>query len=52
MAGKDGWKDVVAALQRRNTVEARNDFYEEDEPLEKILAAWEYGEKGVTSRSE
>jgi hypothetical protein len=27
-----------------------SDFYEEDEPVEKIIAAFERGEKGVTAR--
>lgn len=27
-----------------------DDFFEEDEPLEKVLAAFERGEKGVTAR--
>lgn len=27
----------------------RNDFYEEDEPIEEILAGWVAGEKGLTA---
>lgn len=27
-----------------------NDFYEDDEPIEEVLAAFERGEKGVTRR--
>jgi hypothetical protein len=48
MSGRDGWKDVVAALRRR--VEEDEGFYEEDEPLDKILTMWERGSKGVTQR--
>ena len=31
-------------------VETNADFYEEDEPVEKIVAAFERGEKGLTGR--
>lgn len=29
-----------------------NDFYEEDEPLEKIMKDWNEGEKGLTGESD
>lgn len=44
-----GLDKIVAYLQRGNPFKA--DFYEEDEPVEKVIEAFDSGEKGQTYRA-
>jgi hypothetical protein len=39
-------------LRHHTAVAIRGDFYEDDEPLDKILGEWDRGVKGVTAPPE
>jgi hypothetical protein len=41
----------MAVMERARGSGGDEDFYEDDEPLEKIVAAFEHGEHGVTAPS-
>ncbi len=40
---------MIAVMEGARGFDADEDFYEDDEPLEKIVAAFERGERGVTA---
>ncbi|HKB31434.1 MAG TPA: hypothetical protein VKD26_11420 [Streptosporangiaceae bacterium] len=40
----------MADVEANSDFDPDEDFYEDDEPLEKVLAAYKHGLKGVTAR--
>ena len=41
---------IMADMRASGDFDPDEDFYEEDEPLDEVLAAYERGTKGVTAR--